>query len=315
MSEAGPDQAIAGLNFIQAGMRNVLIDRLTVEVSTALERAEIPNVVLKGPAIAGWLYDRSEVRAYGDSDLLISQRDWERATEVLKSLGFTHDVSDMAHPRMESFASDPWYRGDDNVDLHSTLYGIGADPVKTWAVLSSTAVPIEIGGTELKALGLPARTVHIALHAAAHQDGKAVYDMERALERLDENLWREAAAVASRLDALPAFAGGLKLVEGGEELGRRLGVSEARSVRMDLRATGVPLTEGIFELLEAPGIRPKLRVFRAEVAPNAAFMRWWSSLARRGRLGLVAAYLWRPLYLLIHTPRAARVVWRARKSA
>ena len=82
---------------------------------------------------------------------------------------------------------------------------------------------------------------------------------------------------------------------------------------MDLRASRVPLTESIYELSVAPGIRGKLKLFMSELAPNPAFMRWWSPLARRGRLGLAVAYLWRPVYLVTHAPAAIRVVWRARR--
>jgi hypothetical protein len=305
----------AAILFIQTGLRNQLIDRVTVEVSEALAAEGIASILLKGPAIATWLYDRSEVRAYGDSDLLIQHDHWTRATALLQRLGFTHDVSEMAHPRMESFASDPWYRGNDNLDLHSIVYGIGANPTRIWSVFSATAVPIEVAGAQLRALGLPARTLHIALHAAQHQDGKAVADLERALERLDLELWQAAASLAARLDALAAFAGGLKLLPQGEELSRRLAVSGARSIRMDLRSSGVPMTEGLFELWEAPGPRAKLRVVRDEIVPKPAFMRWWSPLARRGRLGLAAAYAWRPIYLLAHAPAAVREVWRASRRA
>lgn len=300
--------------FISAGLRNLIVDRITVEVSAAFAEAGIPSVLLKGPAIATWLYEPHEVRAYGDTDLLIPHRDWERAGEVLASLGFVHEISEMAHPRMEGIASDPWYRGEnneDNLDLHATIYGVEADPATTWEVLSSDAVPIEVDGTTLRALSLPARTMHVALHIAQHQDGKAILDLERALDRLDDDLWREAARVAERLRALPAFANGLKKLPAGAALAERLGVADARSVPMELRASGVPLTEGLHELLDAPGLGAKARIVAAELAPNPAFMRWWSPLARRGRLGLAAAYVYRPLYLLVHAPPAVRVLVRA----
>src|SRR5688500_1357109 len=98
MSDLGAAQGLAR-QVLQAGMRNLLIDKVTVEVARALHAAGIPHLLLKGPAIAGWLYDRTEVRAYGDTDLLIPHECWEAATGVLQGLGFTHDVENMAHPR------------------------------------------------------------------------------------------------------------------------------------------------------------------------------------------------------------------------
>jgi hypothetical protein len=301
--------------FVSSGLRTLVVDRITVEVTRAFEAAGIPSVLMKGPALAQWLYDGpNEVRGYGDSDLLIRHQDWEKAGQVLTSLGFAEEISEMAHPRMESYASDPWYRGptnEDNVDLHATLYGVGADMDTVWEVLSASAVPIEVAGAEVKTLGLPARTAHVAMHIAQHQDGKARVDLERALKRVDDDGWRAAADVARRLDALPAFANGLKQVPEGEALAERLGVADVRSIPMDLRASGVPLTEGLHELLEAPGLKAKGRVLLSELAPNPTFMRWWSPLARRGRLGLVAAYIWRPIYMLLHAPAAIRELWRA----
>jgi hypothetical protein len=52
-----------------------------------------------------------------------------------------------------------------------------------------------------------------------------------------------------------------------------------------------------------------------EVVPTVKFMQWWSPLARRGRGGLLLAYLWRPLYLITRTPAAVRAVRHARKAA
>src|SRR3954447_14600393 len=103
MTDPAPTASLVALA-IEAGMRNLLIDRVTVEVSRELEAEGIPNLVLKGPSIAQWLYDNDEVRAYGDTDLLIPHECWSRAVEVLRRLDFTHDISSLAHPRMESYA-------------------------------------------------------------------------------------------------------------------------------------------------------------------------------------------------------------------
>src|ERR687889_964972 len=147
MTDPAPTATLAAMA-IEAGMRNLLIDRVTVEVSRELEAAGIPSLVLKGPSIAQWLYDADEVRAYGDTDLLVPHECWGRAVEVLRRLDFTHDISNLAHPGMESHASDPWYRGDDNLDLHSTLFGIGEPPERVWQILRAETTPIRLAGAE-----------------------------------------------------------------------------------------------------------------------------------------------------------------------
>ena len=301
-------------NFMQAGMQALLIDRVTAEVHGALAAAGIPSIVLKGPAIGNWLYHRNEVRGYGDSDLLVPHDLWHDAGKVLAERGFRNFYENMAHPRMESYASDPWFRGDQDVDLHSTIYGIEAPPEAVWAVLSEDIATMEIGGEDLPVLGEPARALHVALHAAQHQDGKAVHDLEKAVARLPDEIWRLAADVAIRLEALPAFAAGLRITADGEALARRMGIEHVRSTHTDLRAGQVPLAESLNELLETPGVAAKFRVGVAEVFPKPRFMRWWMPLANRGHAGMAVAYLWRPIYILMRLPAAIRAVYRARRT-
>jgi hypothetical protein len=298
--------------FLEGGLRARVIDRTTAQVHQALAAAGIPSVVLKGPAIANWLYREDEVRAYGDTDLLIPHGEWEHAGEVLTGLGFTNFMAGMAHPRMESFASDPWYRGVEDVDLHSTIYGLGVRHQAVWGVLTDDLESMTIGGAELPVLAEPARAMHIALHAAQHQDGKAILDLRKAIEQLPEAVWWKAAEVAARLNGLPAYAAGLRLDPRGLEIVDRLGLSQMRSTHTDLRASQVPLAESLNELLETPGAAAKVRFARAEVFPGPRFMRWWSPLARRSAFGLAASYVWRPVYILLRLPAAVRAVWRAR---
>jgi len=303
----------AQLMFVAA--RNLQIDRMIAEVFDAFAAASIEAILLKGPAIAGWLYAEGEIRAYGDGDFLVQRGQWEAASTVLRKLGFQEDIARLEHPNLESFASYPWGRetegaGMQSIDMHATLAGIVADFQRVWSVLSSGTAEILIAGRRVPILGEPARTMHIALHAAHHHEGKPMRDLERALERLDDGLWSQAAAVAEALDATAAFATGLRLTPAGDELARRLRVHEARSVAATLKIEEVPLSEGLEHLASAPGLRAKLAIVRNELVPTPDFLRWWTpALARRGRLGLAAAYLWRVCWLGGHLP-AGFLAWR-----
>lgn len=305
--------------FAAAG--NLLVDRMIAEVHEAFESASIEAILLKGPAIAGWLYGEDEIRVYGDGDFLVSRAQWEQAGAVLRELGFEEDVAQLEHPNLESFASYPWGRfregvGVQSIDMHATLSGIGADFPVVWSVLSAGTSEIVLAGRSIPILGEPARTLHIALHAAHHHQGRAMLDLERALEHLDESVWSKAAEVAESLQATAAFATGLRLTPEGEALARRLGVHEARSVAATLKVENVPLSEGLEQLARASGARRKLMVIWNELVPTPDFLRWWGpDFARRGRLGLAAAYLWRLCWLIGHLPSGFLAWRRARRSA
>jgi hypothetical protein len=301
----------AALWWAQHGIR---IDRVTIEIHEALADAGIRSILLKGPSIAAWLYEPDELRAYGDSDFLISYEQWERAAEVLVSHGFRPQWSDMAHSRLGSPSSFAFKRGDlDAVDLHATLSGLRADCESVWRLLASQPDTVRVLYADLPVLALPARTMHLALHAAQHygHPGSPTQDLERGLDALPIEAWREAMSVAEALDGLEAFGSGLRLLPHGREVARRLGVPEETSLETRLREGSVPLAQSLYALAQTPGARRKLAVLVAELFPRPPFMRWWSPLARRGRRGLVASYVWRPFWLVGRLPGAARELVRA----
>ncbi len=120
--------------FRMLAVRNVAIDRLAAEIATAFAAAGIETLVLKGPVLAAWLYP-GEIRPYGDADLMVAPRDWEAAVAILERLGFADHLGPLAHPRMESFASTAFLRGEDNLDLHCVLHGLDGAPERVWAAL------------------------------------------------------------------------------------------------------------------------------------------------------------------------------------
>jgi hypothetical protein len=273
------------------------VDRTSAEVIGALDEAGIRSILLKGPVIAEWLYRGRALRAYADTDLLLSTADWQRAGELLKGLGFEDGLESLGHPRMESFTSYPFKRGPEDVDLHTTLWGIEAPVERVWSVLARDTARMRVGGREVEVLGEGARALHIALHVAQHGGAprKPTMDLRLALEQVPLETWQHAAAIAAELDATDAFATALTYTPEGVELSRRLGVQDRRSVDALLRQSQVPLAEGFQELSTTPGLRAKLALIRRELIPTPEFMRWWSPLARRGKLGLAVAYVWRVL--------------------
>lgn len=293
-------------------LRNVLVDRVTAQLHRDFDARGLPHLLLKGPALAQWLYREDEIRPYFDTDFLIPFERWDDAVALLGELGFADEQGEMAHPRMEGFASYAFVSQDAHLDLHCTFAGLGADYATVWEVLSSEAELMEVGGEQLGVLSKPARLMHVAVHAAHHHGGHPFRDLDVALERASDESWREAAAVARRVDALPFFATGLRLAPAGAALAQRLGVIDEVSPESELRAGGVPVAEGLHEWLETPGVRGKLGALKRELFPTPTFMRWWLPMAH-SRWGLLAAYIYRPFWLLARLPRAVLTIRRARR--
>jgi hypothetical protein len=195
-----------------------------------------------------------------------------------------------------------------------SLEGIGAPPDRTWLALSRGTEDLDVAGVKAEVLNEPARALHVALHAAQHgRLPKPVADLRRALEQLSSETWDQAAELARALDAEGAFRAGLELEPGGQELAARLEL-EATDVTASLRAAGAPAPALGFErLASTPGWRDKLRHLTRVLLPTPGFLRWWTPIAKRGRIGLLLAYPWRYAYLAWKAVPSLIAWWRARR--
>jgi len=272
----------------------------------------VSAIILKGPAIAHWLYRPDEPRASRDVDILVAPDDFERAQRALSAIGYETRLA--GAPACEIGPNSMMLLGTNGVwiDLHHRLIGVDARRGRCWEVLSRHTVPLTlVTGISVDVLDVPARAMHLALHAAqsGRADTKAMADLERGLEQLPPEDWRAAAAVAGTLGALPAFAAGLSLSPSGRELAARLTLGVETSVELQLRTTGAP-SESLFfvRLAEVPGLAAKLAVIARKLWPTPAFMHANYPRATSGRAGLVGARVWRPVILVARGPSAA-VTW------
>jgi hypothetical protein len=289
--------------------RGLALDVSLAEIVRALAADWVRPLVIKGPGHARWLYDDPAERRYGDIDLLVAPADFDVAYRCVAVLGFEPvyagwqaDEAPLYHERL--------VRGDPLpavVELHRTLPLQTAPAELVWRCLSEGARTIEVAGAEVRVPGAAPGALIVALHAAQHGIGwaKPIADLERAVERVDLDTWRQAAAIAQELGAAPAFAVGLCLTPGGCSVAGQLQLSgrdASRSVR--LRARTPPHTAlGIERLFATPGFRARVRLLAHELVPSPAHMRYAYPLARRGRLGLVGSYVLRPVELAVKLPR------------
>jgi hypothetical protein len=302
---------------IRVAAAGLAVDRTTGEIFDALDAAEVPALLLKGPGVALWLYTDPTERPYGDTDLLVPPQAEAAAQGVLRELGFRPSTG-TGEPDPDGVALNHiWQRGNEMAELHVSLVGIRAARELAWQVLSAQADKIEVGGRPVPVPCEAARAFHLAGHAAQHGrlEPKPLHDLELGIERLSLNTWREAAQIAQRLDATSAFTIGLSLIPAWASLLRRLHIEVRRDVEATLRAENQDLALGFARLAKLPTRRAKLARLVHVAFPNRSFMRWWTPLARRGPASLAVAYLWRPIWLVTRGPGAFRAWQVARRRA
>jgi hypothetical protein len=199
------------------------------------------------------------------------------------------------------------------IDLHHGLPQLALDPGVAWPVLRNHLTTIEVAGDSVTTLDAPASALLAALHAAHHGPtwSRALEDLERAATALDLSCWHEARRLADALNAAPTLGVGLGLTPASAALAPLLGLDAEPTSAIKVLWAGGSWTSGLLEALaESPGQR--WAIVRGAVLPSAAAMRRGSALARRGSIGLAAAYavrlarLARGLIPAVHRWRADR---------
>lgn len=292
--------------------RRLASDAVTAEVVSAMREHGIRAVLFKGPVIERWLYADGKRRQYGDIDLLVAPDQFDSAETVLAGIGFQMRVAPWRRFEFHEHEH-PWARAGFEVDLHRGICGFDADGLAVWTALTSNVDQIEIGGTSVDIPVAAAQALMIAVHAVHHSGrGHPFEDLRRAVATADDSTWRDAAILARRTGALGPFTLGLSLLEPGAELLKRLSLEASANAGTYLRARGA--AEGSMTVLrfaEERSIKDRLSLVVAKLTPSPGFLRYKYPIARRGRLGLLAAYAWRPLWLCLRAPAA----WRAWRSA
>lgn len=220
-------------------MAELALDALALRSIAALEAADVPVLLMKGPVTRDWLYPGSAAHPYTDVDLLVAPEDEASAAAVLRLLGLRDLHAGMLglyRPRSER----AWGGPEGIVDLHIGLVGIPSDCwAQAWRRFDATAEPFPLRGRVVRVMSGRARTLHVALHAAQRASGsKAVADLDVAIRAVPPAVWAEAAELATELRATAAFSAGLDRIEPGRELLNALGIQQTVTVLSVLHARG-----------------------------------------------------------------------------
>lgn len=294
------------------------IDAQGAEVRGRLEAAGIDCLLLKGRAFAQLLYAPDEIRVYGDSDLLVAEHDLPGAAAILRELAYRDLGHAALHVAPEPLHAEHWARESDHaaVDLHWRLRGSLAPAGLVFAELWAHSAEADIGGRTTRILDPVATALLCSLHVAQHARGAPGprADLERALDRLPTSTWVAAAALATRIDAHEAFTDGLRLTPTATELADALGLAPAASIGRRLSTgTGPWGATALQWLIEHRDSRARVTIAARFLFPPPRSMRRFHPLARRGPLGLLFAYVCRPIDVAVKAPDAVSH-WRAART-
>ena len=128
--------------------RRLTLDATAARIVNAMAEAGVRSLLLKGATLSD-LYEGS--RPYSDIDLLVSPDAVDGAEASLRELGFESRHDD-PHSRI-------WRRGGLDVDLHTTIVGVHADPQRLWEVLSAQTEMIRVGNGSIEGLNPAARAL------------------------------------------------------------------------------------------------------------------------------------------------------------
>ncbi len=304
---------------VEVTARCLAIDAVAAELMTTLSDRGLSCILLKGASTDRWLYHGGAPRGYVDIDLLMPPDDVVQGEHLLEEEGFEREFIPVPTPDYLDH-SQAWMRERDGmqVDVHRTLTGVGAPVDRVFPALSAATETMNVGGRDVVVLSPHARAMVLALHPAGHGRGTSqpLEDLSRALDMLPEDTWRAAGALARDLDALEAFATGLRFLPAGQALAQELGLDRARNIEVEMAANDVPYSSWfVARFARTPGLRGKLALLGPKLAPSPTSMRVWYPVARRGSVGLILAYVVvRPLWLASHVVPAIRGWWRARRA-
>jgi Uncharacterised nucleotidyltransferase len=195
--------------------------RITAELFRLLDRlasAKIAALVVKGPVLSQRAYGDPAMRAYGDLDLLVRQRDIRRATELMISAGYEAQVS-LAAIDAKKIPGQYLFQKPDSkllVELHND-YTLRYFPRRLpLEKFFARQIRIPLDAHEAPALSVEDELVLICIHGAKHFWERLLWiaDVAALVTSQSHIEWHHVAASANEVGAARMLHTGLRLAEG-----------------------------------------------------------------------------------------------------
>src|SRR5229473_3431646 len=282
-------------NLVPPEVRQTLIDRqraqnfftlrLTAELFRILDRFTsegIGALTVKGPVLAVQAYGDPAMRAYGDLDLLVRQRDIRRATELMSAAGYAPAVPLSAIDAGKIPGQYLFSKPDSKliVELHNDLtlrYFPRKLPLEEFF---ARQIRVRVDSHDVSALSLGDELVLICIHGAKHFWERLMWiaDVAALISRQTAINWERVADSAKAVGAERMLHTGLRLAS--DLLKAQLPRKVQAAVQADTAATR--LAAQTRKWLPAAGF-----------SPPGLFERAFFRMRMRGNLISGSAYLLR----------------------
>lgn len=271
---------------LNAMLWSLTLERRLAAVASALEEAGIEAVVLKGAVLAHMVYPDPSWRPFGDLDLLVRNRDWDRITALIGTLGMRRRLPEPRPGFDKRFGKAAVFIGTEGaeIDLHRTLT---AGPFGLWIdtdELVDRSVTFEIGGVRLRRLDSTALLLHASIHASLGWRPPLLWTLRDVVQiaRSDQVDWDDLLGLARRWKMQPVLSHSFRTARAAlrvdlpVESGR---FEAARPRRRDQRLVEAYTTDrrsrggtALATIRALPGLRSKARYVWAMLVPSREFM-------------------------------------------
>lgn len=270
-------------------------------VRFAEHRIEV--LVFKGSQLAYSHYERPELRARVDSDLLIRRERREEAAQLLRQLGYAavEKVTGELSATQQLFRRE----GPGEVSLYVDLHWRWASPsafahVLTFDELYSASVPLPPFADSARGLSSVHALIVACVHRVAHHHDegdqlKWLYDIHLIASRLSESEWDDFVALASERAIVAVCAQGLERAAGKFETPYPASFRDAvrqsdrgretTSAYLDARSQA----DAVIADMRVLNWRDRLRLMREHALPSPSYMR--HSYAPDSHLPVAALYV------------------------
>ena len=204
-----------------ANVQNILhLHAKQLKLQRLFEDNKIPIAIFKGSVLSQMAYGEIALRQAGDIDVLISRADFQRARQLLESLGYqmTPALTDAqlnshlaSHCEIQ-FVRDDWFTV---VDLHWALAPKNfVFKLETDDVLSRLQ-PVSLAGTEIQTLATEDLILYLSMHGAKHlwRAVEWITSLAELIRAAESITWDTVIQRAENAHATRMLALGLRLVE------------------------------------------------------------------------------------------------------